>query len=301
MPPAVKVSDISAFYKANTRAENDKSNKVREGVLTIINDITHPFFNDNEFGSKWVKLRFEFIKWLKANIRPDFTEFALNHKGGLRNRIDFILTLTISDGTSQTEKLEFKFNSVPQFANEFDKQIWTDKTLAEFWWDSGYLDKIIALYPQPLKFPKPTRDIYLKRCHILMTSKSPDSFFKQFYDFDHNKENFQAQYDAKSKLSEEGIRDFLSTHGNTFDVPKLYSKLQKSQLNKKYFIWKPLSEIFEFDQITDSELAPSAIKTVTKNSVVLTAGPSELHCLLRWKNSLGIACPAWQIKLIRPT
>lgn len=295
----VAASDIKAFFGTNTRAENDSSNKIRESALTILSDSTHIFFRDAEFGVQWTQLRTAFVNYVKAYLgTPSFTRFVLEHKGGLMNHHDFNFSSYENDLVLRTVILEFKNNSMPQFMQEFDKNGWTDVKLAEFWYDKGWLDSIIALYPQPLKYAKPTREVYLKEVHQMLGAKSPSSFFKQFYEFDHN-DTYKVQYKEKARLSQEGIAAFLTAYGNTFKVAKLREKCQAEQKSKKYFIWKTDAKMFEFYEITDAELAPSTIARVTQNTVVLTSGPSELHCLLRWKNTLGICCSAWQISLHR--
>lgn len=291
------ISDITYFFVSNTRAENDASNRIREQTLLVLNDPTHVFFSDPTYGAQWTQLRTEFISYIKNHLKcTAFTRFVLEKKAGLGNHHDFNLTLYRNDTVLQTVTLEFKNNSVPQFMQEFDKNEWTTTTLAEFWYDNGWLDRIIALYPQPLAFPKPSREVYLKEAHKMMTNKFAPSFFKQFYDFDHN-DTYSEQSKQKAKITQEGIAAFLTKHGNSFKVDKLRAKCQAEQKSKKYCIWR--GGHFDFEEITDAELSPSAIHSVTKNTVILTAGPSTLHCLLRWKNTLGICCPAWQISLHR--
>lgn len=289
------VSDINCFFQSNTRAENDASNRIREQALLVLNDPSHPFLTDETYGAQWTQLRTEFITYIKKHLNcTTFTRFILEKKAGLGNHHDFNLILYKNESILQTVTLEFKNNSVPQFMQEFDKNEWTTTTLAEFWYDNGWLDRIIALYP--LAFPKPSREVYLKEAHKMMTSKFPPSFFKQFYDFDHD-DAYSEQSKQKAKITQEGIAAFLTKHGNSFKVAKLKAKCQTEQTSKKYCIWR--SGHFDFEEITDAELSPSAIHAITKNTVILTAGPSTLHCLLRWKNTLGICCPAWQISLHR--
>jgi hypothetical protein len=291
------VSDITYFFDSNTRAENDSSNRIREQALLVLNNPSHPFFTDTTYGAQWTQLRNEFTTYIKNHLKyTDFTRFVLEKKAGLGNHHDFNLTLYKNDIVLQIVTLEFKHNSVPQFMQEFDKNQWTTTTLAEFWYDNGWLDRIIALYPQPLAFPKPSREVYLKEAHKMMTSKFPPSFFKQFYDFDHS-DTYSEQSKKKAQITQEGIAAFLAQHGNSFKVSKLKEKCQAEQTSKKYCIWR--GGKFHFEEITDAELSPSAIDSVTKNTVILTAGASRLHCLLRWKNTLGICCPAWQISLHR--
>jgi len=296
---SIAAADIKAFISKNTRGENDSSNRIREPALTILSDPTHPFYSDAEFGSQWTELRTAFVKYVKTYLAcPSFSHFVLEHKGGLANHHDFNFSSYENNVLLCNLILEFKNNSMPQFMQEFDMNGWTDVGLAEFWYDNGWLDRIIALYPQPLKYAKPSREVYLKEVHQLLGAKSKPSFFKQFYEFDHN-DAFKVQYAQKARLSKEGIAAFLKVYGNTFKVDKLRAKCQAEQTSKKYFIWKSATKVFEFYEITDAELAPSAIARVTDNTVVLKAGPSELHCLLRLKNTLGICCPAWQISLHR--
>ena len=293
----VNAADSNFFFKSNTRAENDSSNSIREEALLILNEPSHPFFSDPTYGVQWKKLYSEFIIYIKKHLNcTEFTRFNLEKKAGLGNHYDFKLILYKDETVLQTVTLEFKNNSVPQFMQEFDKNNWTNTTLAEYWYDNGWLDRIIALYPHPLSFPKPARDIYLKEAHKMMTNKFAPSFFKQFYDFDHN-DTYSEQSKQKAQITQEGIAAFITKHGNSFKVDKLRAKCQAKQKSKKYCIWR--GGHFDFEEITDAELSPSAIHSVTKNTVILTAGPSTLHCLLRWKNTLGICCPAWQISVHR--
>ena len=295
----MNASDIEAFFVTNIRADNDRTNSLRESALALIGDDTHLFFNDPTYGEKWHKVRAAFMKFVKDHLNIEgFTRFSLNRRGGLGNHHDFDFIIYNAEGESMypVMTLEFKNNSMPQFMQEFDKNLWTDTQLAEFWYDSGFLDKIIAIYPQPLPFPKPPRDEYLNGVHKMMTKKFPPSFFKQFYEFDHN-ESFKEQTKKKDKVTKEGIKTFLAQHGSTFKVSKLREKCQAEQTNKIYFIWKTSKKLFEYHKITSAELSPSVICGVTASTVILKSGPSYLECRLRWKNSLGICCPAWQISI----
>lgn len=302
MPAAIRpvaVEDIKKFFDANTRAENDATNRIREAALTLLGNPTHPFFSDAEFGTQWTKLQEAFVNYVKLYLScPTLTRFVLEQKGGQKNHHDFIFSSYENDLALNTVIIEFKNNSMPQFMQEFDKNGWTAVKLAEWWYDNGWLDRIIELYPQPLKYPKPTRKDYLKGVNQLLDKKSKPSFFKQFYEFDRLPE-YKEQYDKKALISQEGIAAFLAEHGSTFDVVKLREKCQLEQTSKKYCIFNRKKVVFDYDKITVEELSPSAITRVTDNTVVLKSGPSELHCLLRWKNTLGICNPAWQISLRR--
>jgi hypothetical protein len=290
---------IQNFFQSNTRAENDTTNRQRESALSLIGNPDHEFFHNPVYGEKWKKVRAEFITYATKYLGiPEFSNFSLTHRGGQSNHHDFDFIIYDENGQSiyPVTTLEFKNNSMPQFMQEFDKNGWTEAQLAEFWYDEGWLDRIIALYEGHLKFEKPSREEYLQGTHKMMTKKFPDSFFKQFYDFDHDP-RFASQTKQKARLSKEGIAAFLNEYGYSFYVGKLRNKCQAEQTTKIYFIWSINDEKFSYYKNTVEELSPSRIVKVTANKVILEAGPSEMHCLLRWKNSLGICCPAWQISM----
>ena len=150
---SIAAADIKAFFSKNTRGENDSSNRIREPALTVLGDPSHAFFRDTEFGSQWAELRTAFVNYVNTYLAcPSFTRFVLEHKGGLGNHHDFNFSSYKDNVTLCNLILEFKNNSMPQFMQEFDMNSWTDVGLAEFWYDNGWLDRIIALYPQPLKY-----------------------------------------------------------------------------------------------------------------------------------------------------
>ena len=296
------VSDILTFFTSNSRGENDAVNRVREEVLALLAATEHPFYHDADYGEKWLRVRQELCLYIRNYLNPECTHWTLEHKGGLWNHHDFNLTLHGEPGPAQDRHvaLEFKHNSMPQFMQESDRRAWTDRQLAEFWYDEGWLDRIRSLYPQPLTWAKPSREEYLKGVNMFLTAKSPPSFFKQFHHFDHDRDHL-ARYKAKTALSKAGIAAFLKRYGSTFRVDRLRAKCQAEQAAKVYLIWKPKQRVFAYDRLTPEELSPTAVKTVTKNTVVLgvAAANAELHCLLRWKNTMGICNPMWQIRLKR--
>ena len=88
--PIMNASDIEAFFVTNTRADNDRTNSLRESALALIGDDTHIFFSDDIYGDKWKKVRTAFIKFVKDHLNIEgFTRFSLNRRGGLGNHHDF--------------------------------------------------------------------------------------------------------------------------------------------------------------------------------------------------------------------
>jgi len=296
----VKVSDIITFFTDQVKKDNDSKNRIREKIILILAQHDHLFFKDPEYGEKWCKLRTEFEKYIKNYLKvPLFTHYTFELKAGLGNHEDFVLTIYNNrDILKKIDRFEFKNNSMPQFANETDGYRYIPITLAEYWFDEGYLDKIITVATKhtTLEYQKPSREEYLRGAPQMLGDKSKPSFFKQFRDLDCANTEF---YKEKQLIANEGIENYLKKHGNSFDVNKLKEKFQKEQTSKEYFIWKTDKQCFEYHYITNDELSPSKVSCVTKNNVCLTSGPSEIHCLLRWKNTIGVCVPAWQISLKR--
>ena len=107
----MNASDIEAFFVTNIRADNDRTNSLRESALTLIGDNTHLFFNDTTYGEKWRKVRAAFMKFVKDNLNIEgFTRFSLIRRGGLGNHHDFDFIIYNPEGESMypVMTLEFK-------------------------------------------------------------------------------------------------------------------------------------------------------------------------------------------------
>lgn len=305
----VTASDITHFTKACLRKENDRVNRIREDCLLILNEKNHPFFSDEIYGSQWKALRQGFEDYIELHLAKIGNQnyilqgYTLEKKANLENHHDFVVSLQLQDETN-CFVYEFKFNSMPQFVSIPDSIRYIPITLAEYWYDEGILDKIIALYPT-LSYAKPSREEYLKGVKQLLANKSKDSFFKQFYTLekqDAYKEGSEV-YKKKLDICHEAIQTYLSLHGAKFDVETFKAKLLTDQPQKIYGVWLPTKQKFEWMQYTKEMLSPVKIKSVTHNTVVLeTLDPNaEIHCLLRWRNYQGICNPAWQISMKRQT
>lgn len=288
---------------------NDATNAIRENLLLVLNQSNHPHFSDLTYGDQWKSLLSGFRSYMKEvmvlrELPLDYQRFHLESRGGLKNHFDMLISLYNQDNqVLSTINFEFKFNSMPQFTNLFDNDAYIQPTLAEFWYDQGWVDRMCEPYIGLLKFQKSSREEYLKGANKMMTSAFPDSFFKQFYLFDHSEDkNVSVTLKARRvDLVHQGIRAYLDLHADKFDIEKLRAKLAEDQMGKLYGIWKPQLKAFKVLEYSKEEMAPTSFLRVKGgNTVVLKAGPSEMHLLLRWKNTLGITTPAWQISLHRP-
>lgn len=300
-------SDILYFEKSSSRAENDAVNRAREAAVAALNNVAvyGALEADATHGAAWRQLRLSFEAALKEvllrkNITTPMARYEVQHLGGRANSCDFpVRTFDAAGNLLLAFKFEFKFKSMPEFVQLYDHFGLMPVRLAEFWWDQGILDTICGLYPAPLKFAKPAeREEYLKGAQATLGKKDSPSFFKQFYDLDHDPTQREL-YKKKQAQTNAGIQKYLKEYIGQFNVAKLAEKL-KDQEEKIYMIWQPAKKVFQILEYTREEMTPTEVLRCDRgNTVVLRAGSSEMHCLLRWKNTIGICNPAWQISLKR--
>jgi hypothetical protein len=311
-----QLSYITTFFKASSRAENDAINKIRENCILVLQDKNHAFFEDKDYGKSWTILRTGMNQLIsdlseKKGFSREFVSLAIQKKAGQQNKHDFNIEVKQQMNT-YSFIFELKFKNVPQFTQEHDSPKLSPYTLAEYWYDSGVIDRIINLYPKELiQFPKPTRDYYLANIKNNMYSKNKQkiSFFSQFYKLEKNPLYAEKSpiYKEKEKIVHEGINAYLEKYGETFQYQTLATKFQKEQTSKVYGIWNPNKQSFEVLEYSSDSLYPIGIRCMkkgndgNKNTIVLKTKDSkyDIHCLLRWKNTNGICTPAWQIKMER--
>ena len=302
----MSVQHIRHFFQKSTRAANDSTNRMREAAFLSLNDLKSPFFTDPTYGPQWRSLQAGTNNMIsqvleRRKLPADYSHYAVMKKGGLKEHLDMVIFVYDNMDSLRTRiDFEFKFNSMPQFAQLFDKDAYIKPTLAEFWYDNGWVDKMCSPYGNHITYEKPSREEYLHTVHRMMTKKFPPSFFKQFYEFDHREdtmfcENLKSQ---RVKHVHDGVAAYLETHGSSFDIEKLRQKLVEDQKDKLYGIWNPDTASFKVLEYTKEQMTPTEfLRIENRNTVVLKAGTSEMHLLLRWKNTLGIATPAWQISI----
>jgi len=301
-----KLEDIALFYRSGKRTENDALNRLRERAFMVLNDPEHAFFKDPVHGAKWLALLSAVRAYTKAYLilkgyDTNYTRFQIEQRGGLSEHYDLFITLYYALDT-RSINFEFKYKSMPQFANLYDKDAYIEgPTMAQFWYDTGLVDKMIEIYADAgFSFPKPSRDEYIKGANMMLGPKSPPSFFKQFRDCDHSTDPVlsKEKYKRRVKIIHEGIRVYLEQYGSKFNIQKLCDKLAETQKDKVYGIWKPAKQAFAFLEYTKEQLTPTEFLRIDMgNTIVLKAGDSEMHLLLRWKNGMGLTTPAWQVKL----
>ena len=289
------VQDIEEFYRAGTRADNDALNRVREKAFLILNNPEHPYFRDAVYGDKWRKLLNGLRIFIKnelvlKNLPSESFTFIIEPRGGLSNHFDlYIRVPNLIDIL-----FEFKFKSMPQFANYQESHGYIQYSLPEMWYN-GPLKEICALY-KDLKIPIPDFESYKIGCRQFLTGKSKESFYKQFRAFD---EKTNPMYKQKELIAAAGIKKYLIENARGFNIVKLKKKLLDDQTGKVYGIWNPLTSLFKRYEIKTEELKPIAIYGIKDNHLYLTTESKEtvLDLYLRWKNTNGICNPMWQISL----
>jgi len=291
----VNIKDIEEFYRTGKRADNDALNRLRERAFLILNDPQHPYFRDAVYGEKWRKLLNGLNAFIKNELElkklpfEQFT-FTIESRGGLSNHFDlFIRVHNLTDIS-----FEFKFKSMPQFANYQESHGYIQKSLPEMWYN-GPLKDICALYTD-LKIPLPDFESYNIGCRQFLNGNSKDSFYKQFRAYD---QKTNPIYKKKEVITATGIKKYLLENANTFNIVKLKKKLLEDQTGKVYGIWNPLTASFKRYEIKSEELKPTSVYGVKDNHLYLTTESKDtmLDLYLRWKNTNGICNPMWQISL----
>lgn len=128
----INLNDIGSFYTKSSRADNDKTNKIREKILMNIKNVPSIYFFDKKYGKQWIKLKDEFYKAINIAFNyisneKEFGRFTLESKGGRQFNYDFKIIYTKKDGSQISAKLEFKcfsnnIKNLPQVLQLDDKK-----------------------------------------------------------------------------------------------------------------------------------------------------------------------------------
>ena len=289
------VSDITKFFTDSTRAENDAANKIREKVLEQMCDPPKEFLEHEEHGNSW---RTVHQKWKDAlhaiahDIGP-YTSTTIRMKGGRKFHYDADVMYYRDTTLLATRMIEFKhggttIDGLPQFLN-LPTRFGLFETLYQEYWYDHYLDQYLAC-DSGLTEPKPTREAYLK-C-VTKTVYSVTPFITQLKE---RELSFQLE---KNEVVNRSITDYLTTHGHSIDIPAFCAKVQETQRGKIFVLWA--NGTFHIDTMSETEMTGMTYHSILNGNVlVLSAGNTEYHLLLRWKNHKGILCPAFQISMKR--
>jgi len=308
--------DIDLFFTTNNKCDNDISNSIRENVILYIINREIPnltsYTSDQNYGQKWSRV----INQLNKIFDEIFLEFESKYKeaytydvihiGGRKNNDFTIRIYNLNNKQIHEIKIEFKNNSdkiekLPEILQLYENKEYYNDTIIPY--NEFYYDNVIVKLIKDFNMPNITKQDYLK---IVNTSGNTESIKK--YDFLWKLYEIRNIDEKKfdSTHVDTSINDWLSNNKDIFKIAYLGNKIREKQ-TKIFIMWKFNGDInqskFYLDKINFSrinELKFKELKGGTKgtiNTVVLSDGINEFHCLLRWKNYNGIRGTAWQIKL----
>jgi hypothetical protein len=289
----MSVEDITTFFSTSTRADNDATNKVREGILELITNPSKECLDHPVHGVQWRQVSTEWRKALTlvAKDHP-YTSIQIKRKGGRGANYDAEATFLNGTTVVLTKKLEFKkggtsINGLPQFLSLQVRAGLFEQTYDTFWYQN-YLEAYRTC-DKGLTVAVPDLTTYLKLV-TATTSKHP--FFVQL------KERESIAQEEKSVVVKRSITDYLERFGSTIHTKAFAEKVRATQTDKVYLLWS--KGTFHIDGLLAKEMTDMVFDSIKNgNTIVLRAGTTTYHLLLRWRNHKGILNPAWQIAMHR--
>lgn len=290
----VKVEDIGTFFKKSKRDKNDETNKIREKVLTLLLNIPKEYLEHLEFGGQWRTVYNAWTEALKLLAEKggvgEYTSTQVKTRGGRGAHFDLEIMYYTEATLVATKKMEFKYgvpniDRLPQFLSlQVKSELFKDK------YHTFYYEKYLLQYlacDAGITEATPSLDEYLK-C-VASTSYSVTPFFAQL------KERESSSKDAKNRVVNASIKDYLAQYASSIDIDLFSRTLKETQAGKAYLLW--FNGKFHYDQISESEMTDITFKRVRNgNTIEVMSGSTRYDLLLRWRNHKGVLNPAWQIK-----
>lgn len=295
-----EVEDVKLFVNPNFGRElNDKYNKVRENIISNINNLDDEYFNDKNYGDCWNYFKTKFENALTKMTTKKYDKYKIEHMGGMNYNYDFNIKFIQDNEIVEERKIEFKFNNsklheLPQFLELYDKNIkdqyyLCDISYAEFYYDN-YLDKYLNI-DSNINEIKPNKEIYLKNVFDI---KYKHPFFK---DMHQNKNNYLKE---KRELATESIVEYLKKYSNTFNFNKLTEKIRISQKDKIFLLWDCLDFYVEEIDVEKMEIKKIINKNINKMYFDLEIDNFiyDIRVRINWGNSGGLCNPRWKFTFI---
>jgi hypothetical protein len=291
------MEDIQVFYGGGTRAENDASNKKREGILKQMQKIPTEYFENEVYGEKWRSLRDEWNRILgvlkdKTSV-PEYKRYEIQMKAGRKFNYDADLLFYNETQLVATRKIEFKYGAkgiggIPQFLSLQARNTYFPKGYDEYYYDY-FLDEYVKCDPE-IKQKKPEKEKYMKYIPNIKYTIHP--FFAEL------KERESNHTQEKHEIVKKSIKRYLEEYGHTFNIELFTAKVKESQSDKQYILWD--SGKFYYDTMSETEMNSITFsRIVNDNCIELVSGPALYKVLVRWRNHKGILNPALQISLHR--
>ena len=297
------VDDIAYFVGANSRAENDSANRVREDILlSLYSDFPESHFTDETYGHIWTDIRNKFRKVIDSLCSEEFDSVMLEKKAGMSHNYDFVVKYIDANNVVIKElKLEFKNNNtsidkLPQILELYDKDMGSDGkykmtnyTYAEYYYDN-YLDDYLET-DNTITVEKPDLDVYLKNVRDI---KYKHRFFRNLYEA---KDNVDCKKE-KQTIVDTSISSYLEDYAHTFDFTEVEKKLKNSQSDKTFLFWNGNDFVIDTVNVADIKIG-NIIKKEDKYIDLQVDGLQyNLRLRFNWGNNNGVANPRWKFTFI---
>jgi hypothetical protein len=302
------IEDIAYFIGANSRAENDMANKVREDILlSLYNDFPEQYFTNKTYGHIWTNIRNKFKTIIDTLFLRDsdsksktFANVILEKKAGMSHNYDFVVSyIDENNNIIKQIKLEFKNNNtniskLPQILELYDSDMsiygkykMTPYTYAEYYYDE-YLDDYLVL-DNTITEKKPQLEEYLRHVKDI---KYKHPFFRNLY------ESKDKSTNLKQQLVNQSIANYLKDYAPDFDFKEIEKKLKDSQSNKIFLFWD--GNNFRIDEIVVDEIEIKDIIKIGEKYIDLEVNGLQYNIRLRfnWGNNNGVANPRWKFTFI---
>jgi hypothetical protein len=288
-------NSIQAFALAS-KAQNDANNQIRENIIGAILNKQVPglYYID---GDRWQLLKAAVYAYVQSIQPKPYLALKCIHQGGRKKHHDFDFVFTYADHPSETFKIELKFNATsikkaPQYVSPAKPSTYLSASYEEYYY-THYLPRLAAQAGLPL----PTKEEYLKT----INSDEPACMarYKELYRQGCKKHpqftNAPAAvefYNSCQTWGKESIKKFLET--TTLDIQKLSDYLRETQKNKIYMLYADGHFLAQHAPM-DDYVIESVLKHTHNRYECSTKSGIVMKVLLRWKNYMGVAFPAFQI------
>lgn len=283
----IEIKDIDLFYTNTSKRFNDKNNKIRENILIKIDSLSNEYFENNDYGYKWIEVRNNWNITLQSLSNKNYTSITIIKMAGRKYNYDFKVIYKYNNEIVDNKNLEFKYNvsslnKLPQIKSLYDIQcLFIENTYSEYYY-KFYLPNIISLIPD-FKEPIPSLDIYLKYVNDIYY-KHP--FFKEL------KSKITSEC---SNIAKQSIFNYIEIYSKHIDLNKLSINIYNSQCDKIFVLW--YKNKFIVETIPCDGLKISKILEIKKSNIILetTNDKIKFKLNLRWANNIGVCNPCWQI------
>lgn len=285
-------SDIGVFFVTSCKADNDKNNKIRENILTILHDPPAEYLNNDQFGNMWKHMNLKWKEFLSSVCTQSYTSIKVTHKGGRTSNYDHEICFINDGNVIKKLNVEFKHNcnsidKLPEYFNPPENKRFIEKSYAEFFYDN-YIDQICQLSTLLIK---PCKNDYMR--YVYQADYSKHSFFQTLKSIEPD------ILGVKKNIVYESIKTYLETYGRDINTNLLTEEIKRTQRGKVFVLWN-LTD-FKLDSFNEDDFEIVRYVGIKNNNIVLVQAKSGVthNLLLRWKNHSGILYPAWQISLER--